>query len=158
MSLPTCPSLPAFPSIGQCLLPQFEPLLPHPDMRASSLGYGALLGAANALDCSFSAIQSALPSNASLNFATPIAANGTFQVPAGDTGYPTNPVGLPAMCAVSVQVQSVGNTTFGFGLFLPSDWNGRFLAVGNGGFAGGINWIDMVRVLAQSFTCVTDKV
>lgn len=108
----------------------------------------ALLGAASALDCSPSAIQAVLPSNASVNFAYNIQTNGTFQVPKGDTGYPTNPVGLPALCAVSVQVQSVGNTTFGFGLFLPENWNGRFLAVGNGGFAGGINWLDMVRLLA----------
>lgn len=114
----------------------------------SLLGYGALLGAAGALDCSPEAIQSALPSNASLNFAYTLSANSSFQVPQGDTGYPVNPVQLPSLCAVSVQVQSVGNTTFGFGLFLPQSWNGRFLAVGNGGFAGGINWQDMVR---QSF-------
>jgi feruloyl esterase len=108
-----------------------------------------MIGAASALECSPSAIQAALPSNATVNFAYPIQANGSFQVSAGDTGYPTNPVGLPALCAVSVQVQSVGNTTFGFGLFLPSDWNGRFLAVGNGGFAGGVNWIDMACVKAR---------
>ncbi|KAF2477627.1 feruloyl esterase B precursor [Lindgomyces ingoldianus] len=96
-----------------------------------------------ALDCSPSAIQSTLPANANVNFAYVLPANSTFQVPQGDTGYPIKPVGLPAVCAVSVQVLSVGNTTFGFGLFLPESWNGRFLAVGNGGFAGGINWLDM---------------
>lgn len=114
-------------------------------MRFDSLfSYGMLSVAVGALDCSPAAIQAALPSNASVNFAYPVKANGTFQVPKGDTGYPTNPVGLPALCAASVQVQSIDNTTFGFGLFLPDDWNGRFLAVGNGGFAGGINWLDMV--------------
>ncbi|KAF2106952.1 Tannase/feruloyl esterase [Lophiotrema nucula] len=113
-------------------------------MRLQDLfGYGALFGAAQALECTPSAIQSVLPSNASVNFAYTVQANGTFQVPQGDTGYPTNPVGLPALCAVSVQVKSVGNSTFGFGLYLPEAWNGRFLAVGNGGFAGGINWLDM---------------
>jgi feruloyl esterase len=127
-------------------------------MRSSFLGYGAVVGAASALECSPSAIQAALPSNAAVNFAYPIQANGTFEVSAGDTGYPTSPVGLPALCAVSVQVQSVDNTTFGFGLFLPSDWNGRFLAVGNGGFAGGINWMDMVRVKDQLLVSVTDRV
>ena len=110
----------------------------------SMLSVGVLFGASHALNCSLSAIQSALPSNATVNFAYPLSANATFQVPSGDTGYPTNPVGLPALCAVSVQVQSIGNTTFGLGLYLPEDWNGRFLAVGNGGFAGGVNWLDMV--------------
>jgi feruloyl esterase len=115
------------------------------DMRWDSLfRYGVLFGAAQALDCSPSSIQSVLPANASVNWAYPLQANSTLQVPKGDTGYPQNPVGLPALCAVSVQVKSLGNTTFGFGLFLPESWNGRFLAVGNGGFAGGINWADMV--------------
>lgn len=109
----------------------------------SILSYGALLGATTALDCSPASIQSVLPSNATVNFAHSLPANSTFEVPKSDTGYPTSPIGLPAVCAVSVQVQSIGNTTFGFGLFLPTDWNGRFLAIGNGGFAGGINWADM---------------
>lgn len=110
----------------------------------SVFGLATLLGVAGALQCSTESIQSALPSNATVNFALPLSANSTFQVPESDTGYPTSPVALPALCAVSVQVQSIGNTTFGFGLFLPESWNGRFLAVGNGGFAGGINWQDMV--------------
>jgi feruloyl esterase len=57
-------------------------------------------------------------------------------------------VNLPGLCAVSVQVQSISNSTFGFGLFLPDEWNGRFLATGNGGFGGGINYVDMVRAQA----------
>jgi feruloyl esterase len=116
-------------------------------MRWASLtSYGALFGFVIAHNCSPSAIQAALTSNATVNFAYPLKANATFQVPKGDTGYPTNPIGLPALCAVSVQVQSTGNTTFGFGLFLPDGWNGRFLSIGNGGFAGGINYVDMVGI------------
>lgn len=111
----------------------------------SALGPAALFGVAGALDCSPSSIQSVLPSNASVNYAQVVPANATFQVPQSDTGYPTSPIGLPPLCAVSIQVQSIDDTTFGFGLFLPENWNGRFLAVGNGGFAGGINWADMVR-------------
>lgn len=115
-------------------------------MKQALIGSAALLGAAQGLDyiCTPSAIQAALPAGASVNFAYPVAANATFEVPASDTGYPDSPPSLPALCAASIQVQSIRNTTFGFGIFLPEDWNGRFLAVGNGGFAGGINYVDMV--------------
>jgi feruloyl esterase len=113
-------------------------------MRQSALlSLGALTGAANA-KCDPSTIQAALPSGASVNFAYSVAANATFKVPKGDTGYPTDAENLPSLCAVSVQVQSIANSTYGFGLFLPDKWNERFLAVGNGGFAGGINYLDMV--------------
>jgi feruloyl esterase len=97
--------------------------------------------------CDPNTIQSALPHGASVNFAYPLAANSTFEVPKSDTGYPANALSLPALCAVSVQVQSTANSTYGFGLFLPVDWNERFLAVGNGGFAGGINYVDMVKAI-----------
>ena len=52
-----------------------------------------------AIDCSPSSIQSILPSNASVNFAYSLPDNSTFEVPEGDTGYPGNPIGLPALCA-----------------------------------------------------------
>ncbi|KAF2714671.1 feruloyl esterase B precursor [Pleomassaria siparia CBS 279.74] len=113
-------------------------------MRVNTLlSHVALIGAAHALECSLSAIQSVLSLGASVNFAYPLDAGATFDTPSGDLGYPTDAVGLPALCAVSVQVQSINNSSYGLGLFLPENWNGRFLAVGNGGFAGGINWLDM---------------
>jgi feruloyl esterase len=129
--------------------------LPQPQiMRVTpAVASAAFVGSASALNssCSVASIQAALPAGASVNFAYPVAANATFEVPKGDTGYPNNPVNLPSLCAVSVQVKSIGNSTYGFGLFLPEEWNGRFLAVGNGGFAGGINWVDMVsRILSAS--------
>ncbi|CAI6334760.1 unnamed protein product [Periconia digitata] len=106
---------------------------------------GILAGGAHASKnkCSPSAIQAALPEGASVNFAYPVKAGETFKVPQSDTFYKTDPTGLPALCAVSVQVKSVGDSTYGFGLFLPDEWNDRFLAVGNGGFAGGIHYLDM---------------
>jgi feruloyl esterase len=115
------------------------------------LSLGAVARTVNAIaKCDPSTIQAALPQGASVNFAYPLAANSTFKVDKGDTGYPDNAFGLPALCAVSVQVQSIANSTYGFGLFLPADWNNRFLAVGNGGFAGGINYVDMVSSIIRT--------
>jgi feruloyl esterase len=116
-------------------------------MRQNTLlGLGALSGLTNAkTTCDQGSIQALLPSGASVNFARPVAANGTFVVPKSETGYPNNAVNVPSLCAVSVQVKSIGNSTYGFGMFFPDNWNGRFLGVGNGGFGGGINYEDMVR-------------
>lgn len=73
------------------------------------------------------AIRGTLPEGASVEFVRPVAENGTFEVPPGNIAYPVDPIALPALCAASVRVQSPKNTSFGFGLFLPNDWNGRFL-------------------------------
>ncbi|KAH6853080.1 Tannase/feruloyl esterase [Chaetomium sp. MPI-CAGE-AT-0009] len=62
---------------------------------------------------------------------------------AANIPYPTDPTNLPALCAVTVRVRSSPTSSYRFGLFLPNEWNSRFLVVGNGVFAGGINWLDM---------------
>ncbi|KAI1497892.1 Tannase/feruloyl esterase [Biscogniauxia marginata] len=63
-----------------------------------------------------------------------------FFVETGNLGYPSIPLGLPALCAVIVS-----NTTsnYRFGMFLPATWNSKFLVIGSYSFLGGINWLDM---------------
>ncbi|KAF7190265.1 putative feruloyl esterase B-1 [Pseudocercospora fuligena] len=100
-------------------------------------------GVSAAIDCSFDAVQQIMPGGVDLSFATPISENGAFTVPSADTDWPVNPIKLPALCAVAATVTSAENGTFGFGIFLPTVWNERTLTVGNGGLAGGVNWIDM---------------
>lgn len=64
----------------------------------------------------------------------------------GNLPFPQNATGLPALCAVKVNVKSSGASTYNFGLFLPDEtWNARFITTGNGGLGGGINWPDMGR-------------
>ncbi|OOF91811.1 hypothetical protein ASPCADRAFT_9227 [Aspergillus carbonarius ITEM 5010] len=81
--------------------------------------------------------------NATVLQAFNIAKGGTFMVPASDIAYPQSPTDLPELCVIQINVTSSVTSAYSFGLFLPVEWNERFLAVGNGGFAGGINWADM---------------
>ncbi|KAK5117672.1 hypothetical protein LTR62_005095 [Meristemomyces frigidus] len=108
-----------------------------------------------AFDCSPAAFRSVLPNNASVEFAYSIGQNGTFNVPSGDVAYPTSPTQLPQLCAVQLCVTSSPSSAFCFGLYLPQDWNERFLAVGNGGFAGGVNWLDMAAGAHYGFASIS---
>ncbi|KAI1198683.1 Tannase/feruloyl esterase [Nemania serpens] len=89
--------------------------------------------------------------NCSLNYFTSIAPAGVrvervqhvttgFFVESGNIGYPTFPTGLPELCAVIVNNVT---SNYRFGMFMPDEWNARFLTVGSYAFLGGINWLDM---------------
>ena len=86
-------------------------------------------GTASAFDCTPQAFEKCLPSTASVTFAHSVAAGSTFNIPAGDIAYPTSPTNLDALCAVEVKVVSSNSSAYSFGLFLPEDWNNRFLFV-----------------------------
>lgn len=119
-------------------------------MRSTTLlGVAAVLlnlaDATSSTNCTVAAIQAALPTsgNATVLNVTSVPAGGSFGQGAADIPYPDNPTNLTSLCAVIINVTSSTESSFTFGLFLPDDWNSRFLAVGNGGFAGGINWLSM---------------
>lgn len=99
--------------------------------------------AETAAACSIEALQAALPSDATVLVAQHVPQGGSFGEGAADIPYPTNPTNLPETCAVIVNVTSSQSSSFRFAIFLPTEWNGRFLQVGNGGFAGGINYLDV---------------
>lgn len=103
-----------------------------------------VLPLAVAFECTTSAFQALLPSTATVISACHLPDNSTFEVPASNIAYPVSPTQLRALCVVHINVTSSSTSAYQFGLFLPDDWNDRFLAVGNGGFAGGVNWLDMV--------------
>ncbi|KAK3384885.1 tannase and feruloyl esterase-domain-containing protein [Podospora didyma] len=95
------------------------------------------------LKCDKASFTPILPSGATLEQVTAVPEGGSFGEGAANIPYPTNPTDLPELCALTVRVVSSPTSFYRFGLFLPAAWQGRFLAVGNGGFAGGINWLDM---------------
>ncbi len=71
-----------------------------------------------AIDCTQPAIQSIAPADTTIVSATPVAA--------------------PAYCNIFGYVTTPGPNQVNFQLGLPTAWNGRFLFLGNGGFAGSL--------------------
>lgn len=107
------------------------------------------------LSCSVESFQDFLPTNAAILSATPLANGSSYGEGTANLAYPTNPTNLPENCALIVNVTSSPTSSFRFGIFLPTQWNGRFLAIGNGGFAGGINWLDMGAGIRYGFAVVS---
>ena len=73
--------------------------------------------------------------------AAEVVAAGAYQ-PAKPFFVPTPPdvySGLPAFCRVAGYVAPVAGSHIGFEVWLPTlDWNGKLVAVGNGGYSGEI--------------------
>lgn len=65
---------------------------------------------------------------------------------------------LPAFCSIGIVSTPSGDSHINIDVWLPATgWNGRFRAVGNGGFAGYINYYGMAIALHQGFaTASTD--
>jgi feruloyl esterase len=71
---------------------------------------------------------------------------GTF-APSGSTEALNN---LPPFCRVTVQLRPSADSDIGVEIWLPiSGWNGKFLAVGGGGWGGSIAYDDMSEALRR---------
>lgn len=105
--------------------------------------------------CSVQSFQDVLPSFATILSAVAVANGSTYGEGAADIAYPTNPTNLPTSCALIVNVTTSATSSFRMGVFLPTAWNSRFLTIGNGGFAGGINWLDMGASVRYGFAVVS---
>jgi feruloyl esterase len=76
---------------------------------------------------------------------TPIATTKTFS-------------DLPSFCRVVLKLSPSADSDIGVEIWLPtSGWNGKFLAVGSGGWGGSINYDDMADALRRGYaTSATD--
>lgn len=84
--------------------------------------------AASIVNCStttFQAFLDANGTNAQVVYAHHYEQNSTFVNP-NETSA-TIPTELPAACAVQVNATTDVGTHYSFGVFLPDEWNGRFL-------------------------------
>ena len=98
----------------------------------------------------------ALP-NAKINSAQMVAA-GAFVQPGGgaargETGPAANPfTKLPAFCRVTATLTPTSDSDIKIEVWLPATgWNGKFEAVGNGGWAGTIPYPGLGQALAASY-------
>jgi Tannase and feruloyl esterase len=89
-----------------------------------------------------------------------VVATGAFRVPGSPAGGP-EPFDfsrLPAFCRVSGVLAPTPNSHIAFEVWLPvAGWNGKYQGVGNGGFAGEINYSDLATALSAGYaTASTD--
>ncbi|KAI1773897.1 tannase-domain-containing protein [Hypoxylon cercidicola] len=105
--------------------------------------------------CDVATFATLLPVTAKVEKVEYVSAGGIFGEPLTDLMYPIPPTNLPELCAVVIAVASSPISVYRFGIFLPAEWNGRFLAVGNGGFGGGINWLDMGAGVRHGFAVIS---
>src|SRR5713101_4712133 len=91
--------------------------------------------------------------------AEPVAA-GPYQpsAPAAASAAQPSAVMVPAHCRVAAVLKPSSDSNIEMEVWLPAaDWNGKFLAVGNGGFAGIISFPAMASALREHYaTASTD--
>jgi feruloyl esterase len=92
--------------------------------------------------------------------ATPGAAPQAGQRAAGARGGGAPPANIPAHCRVQIVLKPTPDSLINMELWLPTqNWNGKFMGVGNGGFAGSIQGLgnDMPQALRLGYaTAGTD--
>ncbi len=119
----------------------------------------AQAGAAHAQDCEKLA-QLHLP-NTVVTLAQSVAA-GAFRPPAGPTppGAPGAAVfaALPAFCRLAGIIKPTPDSDIRFEVWMPAEgWNGKFVGVGNGVWAGAIPYFEMTAPLQRGYaTAATD--
>ena len=77
-----------------------------------------------------------------------LVATGPFVQPGGQGNAPTQAAQpIPAHCRVKLVLKPSSDSNINAELWLPSaDWNGKFMAVGNGGFGGSIQGYGEMQV------------
>jgi tannase/feruloyl esterase len=130
-------------------------------MRAASLALVvaiALVGRVNAAGASCESLTKFVAANASVTLAEVVPA-GAFQAPGARGGQNASRFAqLPAFCRVAATLRPTADSDIKIEVWMPaSGWNGKFQAVGNGGWAGTIGYPAMAQALARGYaTTSTD--
>ncbi|PSN74730.1 tannase and feruloyl esterase [Corynespora cassiicola Philippines] len=115
---------------------------------------------------SFSSKCSNLASNLDINHQHPFKVNRAEYLPANYTidlpsegwnetcvGWPAPPLPVP-ICRVVLNVETSNSSSFIMETWLPENWEGRTLTVGNGGAAGCIQYPDLAYGVSHSFATI----
>jgi len=65
-------------------------------------------------------------------------------------------IALPAHCRIAATLTPSSDSTIGMELWLPENWNGKFLALGNGGWAGSISFAAMAGGLQSGYAVASN--
>ncbi len=121
---------------------------------------GLLAGTAHAADCA--QLASLKLPHTQISVAETVAA-GAFKLPAAAGGAapggpPVDYTHLPAFCRVAGTLRPSSDSDIRFEVWMPeSGWNGKFVGVGNGVWAGSITYSAMIEPLAMGYaTAATD--
>lgn len=79
------------------------------------------------IDCAGKSLKALLPDGGKLLLSQHLEENSTFHVPESEIAYTQSPTGLKALCALHVELTGDNDSKYSFGLFLPENWNGKFL-------------------------------
>ena len=123
------------------------------------IAWFAILAPAPAAAASCESLTSLTLPHATITMARPVAA-GEFTLPAAPRPLPAgaNFKSLPAFCRVAATLAPSNDSDIKIEVWLPaSGWNGKFQAVGNGGWSGAIVYPSLARALARGYaTASTD--
>src|SRR5687767_13474880 len=81
-----------------------------------------------------------------------VVAAGTFKSGGGAAAAQAAYANLPEFCRVAATLRPSADSDIKIEVWLPvSQWNGKFQAVGNGGWAGSVPYPAMAQALAGGF-------
>jgi feruloyl esterase len=74
---------------------------------------------------------------------------GDFKIPGG--GFGPSSMTLPAFCRVAVTLTPTPDSEIKMELWLPANWNGKFMMVGNGAWSGAVSYSAMAEPLSRGY-------
>jgi feruloyl esterase len=118
-------------------------------LRRSLLAFGCLLAPIPALSANCGDLARVAIDTVTITVAESRAAGHFEQGPGPD-------LNLPAHCRVAAVLRPTPASHIEMELWLPQDWNGKFLAVGNGGWAGSISFAAMAGGLRSGYAVASN--